>query len=43
VAKVPSTVEYDPNTSKGAKGGGSAGVTVKVALKPYETELLVVR
>jgi hypothetical protein len=39
VAKVPSTVAYDPKTSNGAKGG----VTVKVALKPYETELLMVR
>jgi hypothetical protein len=43
VAKVPSSVAHDPNPSRGAQGGGRGGVTVKVALKPYETELLVVR
>jgi hypothetical protein len=35
----PQTGEVAPVTSMPAKGG----VTVKVALKPYETELLVVR
>ena len=35
----PQTGEVTPVTSMSAKGG----VTVKVALKPYEAELLVVR